>query len=101
MDISAVKNELIKITPQVATANHLIMAYRFTDSGGKLRENFDSDGDFGAGIELLKFMRNKYIMNCVYFATRHCSPGYNHIGKRRFNHVNELCSLAQQQIQVP
>lgn len=97
-DVSAVKQELIKTTPQIATANHLMMAFRYSDVNGKTCENFDSDGDFGVGLEMLKSMRKKNVINYVYFATRHCKPGYKHIGIRRFDHINTLCLQAQEHL---
>jgi hypothetical protein len=92
-DISAVRQELLRDS-KVSSSHHLIMAYRIKLDGGTLCENFDSDGDHGTGIELLKSMRRNEVINCVFFATRHCHPGHKHIGSRRFTHVNELCAKA-------
>jgi hypothetical protein len=52
-DISAVRQELLRDS-KVSSSHHLIMAYRIKLDGGTLCENFDSDGDHGTGIELLK-----------------------------------------------
>ena len=52
-------------------------------------ENHESDRDWGTGFELLKMMRHNNIVNSVCIATRLCNPGYSHIGKKRFTHIND------------
>ena len=86
-DITSVKQHLIMSTqhlimstPRVASASHLIMAYRYTNDDDEICENFDSNGDYGVGYKLLKYMRSNDITNIVFYATRHCNPGYKHIG---------------------
>ena len=80
-------------------ANHLIYAYRIPAPGSnKINQNFDSDGDHGVGLELLKKMQNSNIINCIWFATRTCKPGYQHIGTKRFDHVKNLCEQASKRL---
>ena len=85
-DVSNIKQFLI-CKPEVASASHLILAYRMERKGGKIVENFDSDRDWGTGFRLLKMMRENDIIG-VCFATRLCSPGYVHIGHNRFEHIH-------------
>jgi len=44
---------------EVASATHLMYAYRFHDQSQNLVENFASDDDHGLGLEILKTMRTK------------------------------------------
>ena len=78
----------------VATASHRMYAYRFRSSKGKILENFESDGDEGVGMELLKAMSEANVSNRVWIATRTCNRDYKHIGKKRFEHVIASCSNA-------
>ena len=94
-DVSNIKQFLI-CKPEVASASHLILAYRMERKGGKIVENFDSDRDWGTGFRLLKMMRENDIIG-VCFATRLCSPGYVHIGHKRFEHIGDLCLEAYEQ----
>lgn len=80
---------------EVATASHLIFAYRIScDTSSDILENFESDGDHGVGLSLLKAMQRRDIVNKLFVATRTCKPGYAHIGQRRFDHVSEVCFSA-------
>lgn len=92
-EVAAVKQFLVTNKPDVTKATHVIYAYRF-DSRGRVIENFDSDRDWGAGFALLKHMREHGMNNAICIATRSCSPGFSHIHERRFNHINDLCSQA-------
>jgi hypothetical protein len=77
---------------EVASASHVIFAYRILDGvSGDITENFESDGDHGVGLRLLKEMQQEDIVNKLFVATRICNPGYTHIGQRRFDHVKEVC----------
>ena len=87
---TSTKQYLITTNPDVTQATHIIYAYRL-ESRGKVTANFDSDRDWGTGHELLKMMRENSMVNCVCFATRTCSPGYSHIGKKRFMYITDLC----------
>jgi hypothetical protein len=91
MDVRHVLDTLLQ-QPQVAAATHLIYAYRIDNAG--IIENFDSDTDFGVGLELLKSMTDGNLMNTLFVATRTCGPNFVHIGKRRFDHVRTLCMEA-------
>lgn len=80
---------------EVASATHVIYAYRIqTSSGGDVIENFDSDGDYGVGLQLLKAMQRQTVVNKLLVATRTCGPNYAHIGQRRFEHVKDVCFSA-------
>ena len=93
-DVSMIRT-ILSLKEDVAIANHLIMAYRFTEGpNNKIVENFSSDGDHGVGLELLKSMKNNHHINYALFATRTCSPDYVHIGKKRFEHVIQVCKDA-------
>ena len=83
--LAKIRDLLLK-DPDTQKASHIVMAYRIQNL-----ENFDSDGDDGTGLQLLKFMREKKLVNCAFFATRLCKPGYKHIGPRRFQHMKDLC----------
>lgn len=89
-DVADIRQYLITNNPEVTNASHVIYAFRY-ESRGKTHENFDSDRDHGCGFELLKMMRQHDITNALCIATRKCNPGFSHIGKRRFTHINEAC----------
>ena len=93
-DVAAVRQHLITDKPDVAKATHVIYAYRFEGRAGKVTENFESDRDWGTGHELLKAMREHDMVNVICVATRTCSPGFVHIGRKRFSNINELCTQA-------
>ena len=61
---------------------------------GGVCENFDSDGDYGIGLELLKAMREADICDRLWIATRTCKQDYVHIGKKRFEHSINACTAA-------
>ena len=82
----------------VMESSHVIYAYRFSGPNGKMEENFESDTDWGTGFELLKAMRDKNIVDHVCIAIRICKPGYSHIGKNRFMHINDLCVQAYEKL---
>jgi hypothetical protein len=63
-------------------------------SSSDISENFDSDGDHGVGLRLLREMQTKDVTNRLFVATRTCKPGCSHIGQRRFAHVIEVCFSA-------
>jgi hypothetical protein len=92
LDVRHVIDALLR-DPQVAAAKHLIYAYRIETADGTM-ENFDSDNDFGVGLELLKAMKDAHIKNTLFVAARTCKPDYSHIGKKRFDHVRTLCMSA-------
>ena len=92
-DVADVRQYLITNKPDVTHASHVIYAYRL-ETRGKIQENYESDRDWGTGFELLKMMRHNNIVNSVCIATRLCNPGYSHIGKKRFTHINDACLQA-------
>ena len=94
-DVACVRQYLVANKPEVTNASHIIYAYRL-ESRGKITENFDSDRDWSTGHELLKMMRENNMTNTLCIATRMCHPGFSHIGKKRFAHINDLCLQAYQ-----
>ena len=77
--------------PEVASATHVIYSYRIRQSDGSVLENFDSDGDYGMGLNLLKKMQQKDAVNKLIVTKRSCHPGFAHLGSRRFEHAAEAC----------
>ena len=92
-DISVVLEQSLKLDG-IAAATHRIYAYRYKGSGGGINENFDSDGDDGVGLQLLKAMRDDKILNRIWIVTRLYGPDYHQIGKARFEHAMQACSNA-------
>ncbi len=89
-DVRWVLDTLMSKT-EVASATHVIYSYRFRQSDGSVLENFDSDGDYGMGLNLLKKMQQKNALNKLFVTTRSCYPGFAHLGSRRFEHAAEAC----------
>ena len=79
---------------RVAASSDVMYAYRIKGGGHQVTENFDSEFDYGVGLKLLEWMRQKKLENTVCFATRTCSPGYRHIGARRYEIVSQICGEA-------
>jgi len=92
-DVVDINQHLICEKPCVASATHVIYAYRI-EQRGKIIENFESDRDWGTGYELLKAMKKDDIINTVFIATRQCNPGFAHLGKKRFSHIIDACMQA-------
>ena len=92
-DVRTVRDQLL-MRPSVAGTSDLMFAYRISGPNGAVRENFDSEFDYGVGLQLLRSMREDDLMNVVCFATRTCSKGYRHIGDRRFKIINSICGEA-------
>ena len=81
----------------VATATHRIFAFRYDDGHG-INENFDSDGDDGIGLKLLRSMQEDGITNQLWIVTRTCLPNFTHIGNRRFTHAISVCNTAAKKL---
>ena len=92
-DVTAALHRVIQL-PGVATATHLIYAYRIDKGPMGITENFNSDGDHGTGWELLKHMRSSGDTNVLRIGTRVCTQTYSHIGRRRFEHLNQTTTEA-------
>lgn len=88
-DVRVVMDTLLCNT-EVASATHVMYAYRLSEQDS-IVENFESDGDWGIGFSILKFLRSKDIVNHVFFVTRKCGKNFKHIGPARFNHAAEVC----------
>ena len=76
-----------------ADANHRIYAYRI-NQGRTIVENFDSDGDHGIGLELLRKMQEGSVSNKIWITTRKCHSDFSHIGNKRFDHAKAVCAEA-------
>ena len=83
---------LARNSPQMAAATHLIYAYRVGDKD--VKQNFDSDGDYGVGLTLLTQMQERKMNNMIWIVTRNCDPGYSQLGKRRMDHAVAVCLKA-------
>ena len=70
-DVSGALNMALTI-PELASANHLMCAYRFGD-GDKWNQNFDSDGDCGVGLHMLEYMIDNTIDSTILIVARHCT----------------------------
>uniref|UniRef100_A0A7S3G1F1 RWD domain-containing protein n=1 Tax=Palpitomonas bilix TaxID=652834 RepID=A0A7S3G1F1_9EUKA len=71
---------------KVAQATHNILAYRF-QKDGKVMEDFDDDGEGGAGIKLLFLLQKMGAMNCAVVVSRWF--GGIKLGGDRFRDINE------------
>lgn len=90
--VRTVRDQLIR-RPDVTASSDLMFAYRINGRQGVM-ENFDSEFDYGVGLNLLRWMKQENLADTVCFATRTCSAGYRHIGDKRFQIVNQLCGEA-------
>ena len=63
---------MARTIPELASANHLMCAYRFGD-GDKWNQNFDSDGDCGVGLHMLEYMIDNTIDSTILIVARHCT----------------------------
>jgi hypothetical protein len=91
-DVSTVLDQAL-LVEGVAEATHRIFAYRI-QQGRATVENFDSDGDHGIGLELLRKMQDDSITNRIWIATRSCHADFTHIGNKRYEHAKTVCSEA-------
>jgi hypothetical protein len=93
VDVRGTLDSLIR-RPDVAAATHVIYAYRFhvdDNPENVMVENFDSDGDYGVGLKLLRAMQDKEVVSRLFVATRTCASDFAHIGQRRFQHAIDAC----------
>ena len=70
----------------MASAAHNISAYRFTDSKGILRQDYDEDGETAAGGRLLKLLQLAVVKNVFVNVARYF--GGTKLGPVRFKHIN-------------
>lgn len=82
--------------PENSRATHRILAFRFTDNNGKIHENYQDDGEHGAGRKLLKYMRENNLMNMSFVVLRWFSG--KHIGPKRFSIMESLISEASREL---
>ena len=60
-------------------------------------ENFDSDSDYGVGLELLKAMQQDGVTDTIWVVSRTCdSTSASSLGKRRFDIACQVCREAEQ-----
>ena len=90
--VRTVRDQLVR-RPDVSASSDLMFAYRINGRQG-IQENFDSEFDYGVGLNLLRWMKRENLVDVVCFATRTCSTGYRHIGDKRYQIVNQLCGEA-------
>ena len=90
--VRTVRDQLLR-RPDVTASSDVMFAYRIQGRHGML-ENFESEFDYGVGLNLLRWMKQENLVNVVCFATRTCSPGYKHIGDKRFQIVSQMCGEA-------
>ena len=91
-DVSVVLDQTLMIDG-AADANHRIYAYSI-NQGRTIVENFDSDGDHGIGLELLRKMQEGSVSNKIWITTRKCHSDFSHIGNKRFDHAKAVCAEA-------
>jgi hypothetical protein len=90
-DVSSAVNNVIASCPSA----HVMFAFRYQDDSGTLRENFESDGDYGVGLEMLRHMREQNTVGYVTIGTRLSTPDSSNIGRKRYDHVFKLCYQAK------
>lgn len=77
--------------PECARADHNIIVYRFRDQSGKIHEDYQDDGEYGAGRKILKAMHDNNVENAAVVVTRVFAK---HIGLRRFSIMEEAAITA-------
>ena len=58
----------------LSAATHAPYAFRFKNEDGSITENFESDGDNGAGLALLKFLREKKVTDAAVYISHQDRP---------------------------
>ena len=91
-DVREVIDTLL-LEPHIALSTHVMYAYRI-DNGDSVIENFESDGDYGVGYNMLQFLKEENIINSVVVVTRDCGPDFQHIGGKRMKHAVAVCKSA-------
>jgi len=64
-------NKLLQSTPN-SSATHVMYAYCYYDPELGCIENFESDSDFGLGLEMMKLINYQDITDCVLMHSRKC-----------------------------
>jgi hypothetical protein len=75
---------------RVARATHNTYAYRLK-AGNIITEHYEDDGDYGAGRQLLKLLKDKNITNRIVCVSSW--SGGTHLGRARFGHLVESAKL--------
>jgi len=92
-DVRRTLDKLLK-SPENASATHIMYAYCFDDPKLGRIENFESDGDFGLGLEMIKVINDQDITDCMLMLTSKCGPNIQHIRNRRFEITEQACKAA-------
>lgn len=77
--------EILRL-PNVVSASHNVLVYRFTSKDGTIHEGSDDDGEYGAGRALLSTFDENGIQNTLVVVSRWYG---SKIGPRRFRHIKE------------
>ena len=88
-EVKAARDKILEI-PEVTKATHAIYAYRLKDGP----ENFDSDGDYGMGLALLKSLRSADRGDVFCIVTRVSSRDHERLGRKRFEIIDKVCLQA-------
>lgn len=68
--------------PDCTRADHNILVYRFRDKSGLIHEDYQDEGEYGAGRKILGALRDNNIENAAVVVTRLFAK---HVGLRRFS----------------
>lgn len=77
--------------PEIARANHNVLACVYLNRNGELKDSMDDDMEFGAARKILNLMYDKEIANCMIIVSR-WNPHGQKLGPKRFDHFKS-CSL--------
>ena len=70
VDLQGVREGLdVALNDGLATATNAPYAFRIKDSAGKIVENFHSDNASGSGLNLLKILREKKVVNIAVYVS--------------------------------
>ena len=75
-DLQGVRDvhDFLMRTDVLSDATYVPYAYRYRDLSGNIVENFQSDGNYFAGLQILKTMRTQKAENIVIFINHKASP---------------------------
>ena len=73
----------------LSQSDHMPYAFRFEETSGRLSENFSSDGDYGAGLQLLRSLRKQNAKNIV-CVTAHYTAGSHINFKGKMDALNTV-----------
>lgn len=76
--------------PECAREDHKVIVYRFRDKSSKIHEDYQDDGEYGAGRKMLKVMHHNNVENAAVVVTIVFAK---HIGLRRFSIMHFVNSV--------